>query len=206
MYFLFMREPIMECATEVDMSVSQAIQTRCSVRSYRNENPDRETVQVLLDAAVRAPTAMHEEPWAFLVIQDRHLLKTISDRAKPLFAEQIRRSGSERSSRSFDHYASPDFNIFYDAGTLIVIWDKPIGLFNEADCWLAAENLILAACAKGLGTCVIGSALEALNLPETKSELGVADDYSAIAPIIVGYPAGETPASSRRKPLVLAWR
>lgn len=195
----------MECTTEIDTSVSQTIQTRCSVRSYRDGSVDRETVQELLDAAVRAPTAMHEEPWAFLIVQDRCLLKTLSDRAKPLFAEQLRKSGSERPGHSFDHLTSPDFNIFYEAGTLIVICAKPGGPFAEADCWLAAENLILAACAKGLGTCVIGSALEALNLPETKAELGVADDYSAIAPIIVGYPAGETPTSSRREPLVLAW-
>lgn len=45
-----------------------------------------------------------------------------------------------------------------------------------ADCWLAAENLMLSACALGLGTCCIGSAIPALNSPEAKSELGISAD------------------------------
>ncbi|MDD5249844.1 MAG: nitroreductase family protein [Rhodocyclaceae bacterium] len=190
----------------MNMTVSQAIQARRSVRSYRDGELDRPTIQSLLDAAVRAPTAVHEEPWAFVVVQDRQTLRRLSDRAKPLFAEEMRHAGVVRAGHSFDVFSSPEFNVFYDAGTLIVICAKPVGPFVAADCWLAAENLMLAACAMGLGTCVIGSAVAALNIPETKTELGIPADYAAVAPLIVGYPRGETPASSRREPVVLAWR
>jgi len=38
---------------------------------------DRETITYLLDAAVHAPTAVHEEPWSFVIIQDTQLLKTL---------------------------------------------------------------------------------------------------------------------------------
>jgi hypothetical protein len=44
-----------------------------------------------------------------------------------------------------------------------------------ADCWLAPENLMLAACAKGLGACVIGLAVSALSTPEWKAELKIPD-------------------------------
>jgi nitroreductase len=100
----------------------------------------------------------------------------------------------------------PNFHIFYDAGTLVVIWGKPMGPFVTADCWLAAENLMLAACAKGLGTCVIGFAVGALNLPEWKARLGVPANWSAIAPIIVGVPAGPTPPVPRKEPEIASWR
>lgn len=87
-------------------------------------------------------------------------------------------------------FANPEFCVFYDAGTLIVICAKPMGPFAVADCWLAAENLMLAACAMGLGTCCIGSAVPALNTVDAKAELGIPLDVTAVAPIIVGVPSG----------------
>jgi len=183
----------------------EAILARRSVRAYAPNELDRYTVQTLLEAAVRAPTAMHEEPWAFVVVQNRQVLKQLSDRAKPLFIERLHRS-HPTGGHAIDTFANPDFNIFHDAGTLIVICAKPSGPFVEADCWLAAENLMLAACAIGLGSCVIGSSVAALNLPEVKAELGIPAEFNAVAPIIVGVPSGETAATSRKEPLILAWK
>jgi nitroreductase len=60
---------------------------------------------------------------------------------------RLRRSGSREP-------------VFYDA--LIVIGARRRGPVVVADCWLAAENLMLAVCALGPGTCCIGSAVPAL--------------------------------------------
>ncbi len=188
------------------MSVMDAIYERRSVRSYVPERLDRDTIRALLAAAVRAPTAVHEEPWAFAVVQDAGALKRLSDRAKPLFLEEVHRAHLDRGGHALDIFASPEFNIFYNAGTLIVICARPMGPFIIADCWLAAENLMLAACSMGLGTCVIGSAVPALNTTEIKSELGIPAALTAIAPIIVGVPSGETPRTARKEPEVLYWR
>src|SRR5665647_2504210 len=140
-------------------NVFEAILARRSVRTYAPDALDRNTVRTLLEAAVRAPTAMHEEPWAFVVMQDHALLQRLSDLAKPLFVEEMRHRNSQGASHSFDHFTKPDFNIFHGADTLIIICAKPMGPFVAADCWLAAENLMLAATAIGLGSCVIGSAV-----------------------------------------------
>jgi nitroreductase len=187
------------------MTVFEAILARRSVRAYAPQPLDRGAVQTLLEAAVRAPTAMHEEPWAFAVVQDKQALKKISDRAKPIFVEEARPRRARGGGHSFEIFSRPDFNIFYDAGALIVICAKPLGQFTAADCWLAAENLMLAACSMGLGTCVIGSALAALNLPDVKSELGIPAEFSAVAPITIGVPRDETAASSRKEPRILSW-
>jgi nitroreductase len=104
-----------------------------------------------------------------------------------------------------ERFASPDFCVFYDASTLIVICAKPLGPFVVADCWLAVENLMLAACALGLGTCCVGSAVPALNSPDTKSELGLPSDVEAIAPIIVGVPSEPSAEVSRKDPNLLSW-
>jgi len=184
----------------------EAILARHSVRTYTPDVLDRNTVQTLLEAAVRAPTAMHEEPWAFVVVQDHALLQRLSDLAKPLFVEEVRHRNAQGANHSFDHFTRPDFNIFHGADTLIIICAKPTSQFVAADCWLAAENLMLTASAIGLGSCVIGSAVAALNIHKVKTELGIPDEYSAIAPIIVGVPSGEAPSTSRKEPLILSWK
>jgi nitroreductase len=184
----------------------EAILARRSVRSYRPGQLDRNTIQTLLEAAVRAPTAMHEEPWAFVVVQDHALLQRLSDQAKPIFLEEVRHRNSHGVSHSFDHFTRPDFNIFHGADTLIIICAKPSSQFVTADCWLAAENLMLAASAIGLGTCIIGSAVAVLNIHKVKAELGIPDEYTAIAPVVVGVPSGETQATSRKEPKILFWK
>lgn len=187
-------------------SILKAIYARHSVRAYVPTTLDHATIQALLDAAVHAPTAMHVEPWAFVVVQDNALLQRLSDLAKPLFVEEVRHRNAHGASHSFDHFTRADFNIFYGANALIIICAKPSGPFVAADCWLAAENLMLAANAIGLGSCVIGSAVAALNIHKVKVELGIPDEYSAIAPIVVGVPSVDAQATSRKEPLILSWK
>lgn len=192
-------------------SFVEVLYGRRSVRAYTEETIDESTIRTLLDAAVHAPTAMHEEPWEFVVVQDRALLRRLSDRAKQLASNDAAQHGRllKPPGAAGDGFASPlanpEFNIFYDAGTLIVISGKPISRFVEADCWLAAENLMLAARAKGLGTCCIGFALAELNTAASKTELRIPADRSVFAAIIVGAPAHEPPLIPRKAPVALNW-
>lgn len=50
------------------------IYNRRSVRDYLPQKIDQAIIHTLLNAAVQAPTAMHEEPWSFVVIQNKGLL------------------------------------------------------------------------------------------------------------------------------------
>lgn len=142
------------------------------------------------------------------------MLKRISDRAKGSWISDAAHhrdlhlggDGALAVAAAFaDRFASPDFNVFYDAGTLIAIGARPLGPFVTADCWLAAENLMLAACALGLGTCCIGSAVPTLNSPDTKSELGIAPEIQIVAPIIVGIPREAAVEAARKEPAIAAW-
>lgn len=202
-----------ENVQERPLTALDVIFTRRSVRAYAPQTVDAPTVRSLLDAAVQAPTAMHAEPWAFAVVQDRALLKRISDRAKGSWAAEVAHyrdlhpGGDPAAATAFAaRFASPDFSVFYDAGTLIAICSKTRGPFAAADCWLAAENLMIGACALGLGTCCIGSAVPVLNSAETKRELGIPADVEVIVPIIVGVarePAADVP---RKAPDIVSWK
>ena len=187
------------------------IYERRAVRAYKPDAIDERRLRALLDAAVHAPTAMHQEPWQFIVVQNRALLKRVSDQAKEIaiaaaghLGNLLKPPGAAGDGIS-SPLADPEFNIFYDAGTLVVICARPTNEFVAADCWLAAENLMLAAKADGLGTCCIGFAVQALNTSEAKSELGIPADVHAFAPIIVGVPRAETLPTPRKSPVVLNW-
>lgn len=188
---------------EVELTIFEAILARRSVRNYKAQEVDQTTIRILLEAAVRAPTAIHQEPWAFVIIQDKQLLQNLSDRAKPLFLTELVQKSSEPSEHMLDTFKSPDFNIFYNAGTLILICGKKAAPSFTADCWLAAENLMLAACAMGLGTCVIGSALKAFDISEVKKQLNIPDEFSVVAPVILGYPDEQITPTLRKNPLIL---
>jgi nitroreductase len=194
------------------LSALDAIFMRRSIRTYAPGALSEETVRSLLDAAVQAPTAMHVEPWAFVIVQDPATLKRLSDRAKGSWADEVEKfralhlAADTTVERTFaERFASPDFCLFYDASTLIVICARSLGPFVTADCWLAAENLMLAACALGLGTCCIGSAVPMLNGTQTKSELGIPDDVEAVVPIIVGVSHGSVSPVQRKDPQILHW-
>jgi nitroreductase len=198
---------------ERPLSALEIIFARRSVRSYAPQRVDEPVIRRLLDAAVQAPTALHAEPWAFVIIQNRETLKRYSDRAKTSWVHEAADHASlhvprdeTATSRFGERIADPEFSVFYNAGTLIVIYAKAIGPFAMADCWLAAENLMLAACAMGLGTCCIGSAVGAFNSLEAKAEFGIPSEMVAVAPIVVGVASGSLPdAPPRREPDIRSW-
>ncbi len=174
-------------------TVFEAILARRSVRSFTSREVDKVTIDTLLEAAVRAPTNLHEEPWAFAIVQDRTLLDHLSERARSIEGDAVRRE-----------FGEPGASLFHDAGTLILICCQPT-VFRSADCWLAAENLLLAACAIGLGTCIVGSSLGILNVPESKAMLGIPETFSVTVPIIIGFPEHQSTPTGRKRPLVLSW-
>ena len=188
---------------KAEITFFEVILGRRSVRNYQAKRVGKISISSLLEAAVRAPTAMHQEPWAFVIINDKKTLKSLSDLAKPLIIAKAKLNPTELNQNMKELFDNPDFNIFYDAGTLIIICGKTDSPFYSADCWLAAENMMLAACAMGLGSCVVKNALPALNLNDVKAQLKISDKYTAVAPIIIGYPNQENTATTRNAPVIL---
>jgi len=137
------------------MDLKDAIYARRAVRAYKLDPIDEATIRAIIDAAIQAPSAVNEQPWSFTVVRDKALLACVSDAAR---AHMLATTPVGLLSHHFKYILSdPKFNIFYDAPVLIVIASKTEGPWATIDCALAAQNLILAARAAGLGTCSIGS-------------------------------------------------
>lgn len=186
------------------MELMEAIEMRRSIRSYKPDEVSHDQLRQLLHAAVQAPSGMNAQPWAFGVITDQMLLRSFSDRVKAYLLGKV--DEWPWLERYKDHFENPDYNVFYYAPALIVIYAREQTPIAQIDCTLAAENVMLAAAGMGLGTCWIGFATDLLNMPGTRQELGVPEEFLAIAPIIVGYPDGPPPDRVKNPPEVVYWK
>lgn len=196
----------LELIRRYKIDVIDAIHDRRAVRSFLPQKVDSAILNQLLDTAVHAPSALHEESRGFVVIQTKSLLDRISKSAKLLTMKEKKKNIDLQEEHVLQVVQQKEFNIFYNARTLIVIYSTFKGKFVSADCWLAAENLMLAALTFGLASCVIGFAVPALNLPEWKKELGIPGKMTAVVPVILGYPSGQTLPTSHKPPLILKWK
>jgi nitroreductase len=186
------------------MDLVDAIFGRRSVRDFTDEPIGEGTVRTLIQAAIQAPSAMNCQPWAFIVIQDKGLLKKFSDRAKWLCAQAFKTEPSTETLQQM--LDDPSFNIFYHSGTLIVICAKPTGQHPDWDCCLAAQNLMLIAHDMGLGTCPIGLAWPLFEQADVKRELNIPPNHTAVMPVVVGHPRTKPTPIERKPPDIRCWK
>ena len=183
------------------VAVLDVIRNRRSVRDYTPEPVRRDILQQLIETACLAPSAMNEQPWHFTIVTDRGLMDRIASDGKAyMLFSGARREGHSGFAASL--LRDDAFHIFYHAPALAVISAPSQAHWAVEDCALAAQNLMLAAYAIGLGTCWIGFAQAWLQSAEGKRSIGLPDGLLPIAPIIVGHPARIAPTAPRRAPTV----
>jgi nitroreductase len=187
------------------MELTEAIYQRRAVRHFTDQAVPKEMLLALLRAAVQAPSALNQQPWAFAVIRGRERLERYSERAKHHMLATLPQSLALH--RRSDALTAPHANVFHHANTLVTIYAKPprYDYHPTEDCCLAAQNLMLAAHGLGLGSCPVGFVRPWLNLDDIKYELGIPVNYTAVMPIVLGWPATPTSAPSRGDPEIICW-
>lgn len=61
------------------MNVFEAICSRRSIRKWRNEVPREEAIRKCIEAALFAPSAHNSQPWKYLIVRNRDLIKKLSE-------------------------------------------------------------------------------------------------------------------------------
>jgi nitroreductase len=103
---------------------------RRSIRKYKSDKVPENLIKSLLQAAMSAPSATNQQPWHFVIIEDRTVLTELS-----------------KIHRGFTNLEAAPLAILVcgepEAAKLEFYW--------EQDCSAATQNILLAATALGLG-------------------------------------------------------
>jgi len=149
-----------------------------------------------------APSSGNLQPWRFIIINDRALIKRLSDESKRNQVSYIERNPDAPERKYEDTLRNKHFNVFYNAPCLIYILGlKEIGS-AQIDCALAASYLMFSAAARGLGTCWVALGKH-IQDPGLLGEIGIPEDCKIVAPIIVGYPKSIPDVPERMEPQIL---
>ena len=185
------------------MELLKAIYQRRATRHFSDAEVKGNVVLDLIRAAAQAPSALNLQPWAFAIFHGRERLINYSTRAKTHLIATAHPSFGLDSR--IDQYVDSKVNIFHDADTLIVVCAKPSRFTPAEDCFLAGENLMLAAHDLGLGTCPIGFARPWFNEPAVKAELKIPPHYTPVLPIVVGHSSTPPPSVPKNDAEIACW-
>jgi nitroreductase len=172
------------------MQTLEVINSRKSIRRYQETPVEKETIEKLLEAAIRAPSAANRQCWRFVAVTDKEII-----------------AGLTKFNMAFNAWLK-------DAPAVIVVCadpeestdlnDLPYFMWDSA---LAMHNLVLAATDMGLGTCYLAAYKE----DKVKELLGIPENIRVVCMTPLGYPTekrsvGEkltkiVTGSSKRKPL-----
>lgn len=138
------------------MDIMTAIKGRRSVRKFTADPVDKDTLMKLLEAAVWAPSGSNRQSWRFVVVTDSAILKKIKmvspgllgDPPAVIVIAQDMAAARQKGAR------------------------KGLESITKMDSAMAAQNIMLAGCEMGLGTCVIasfhpGAVAKVLGMPES---------------------------------------
>jgi len=158
------------------MDAMAAILTRRSVRSYSSRTVEGDQVTTLLKAAMAAPSAGNQQPWQFVIIDDRSVLDAIPE---------------------YHEYSA----MLKQAPVAVAICgdlrlETIKGMWVQ-DCSAATQNLLLAAHATGLGAVWLGIYPHEERVERTKDLLGLPDEVIPLAIVAVGHPAETPPPADR---------
>jgi nitroreductase len=174
------------------MDVIDAIHSRRSIRSYQSTPVDRDLIEsVIWDAAQAPPPFSGQVPWTFNVIEGVERIAALGARAM----DHARATRPNSASRPW--LDRPGFQIFWNAPVLILVSGE------LEDCCRAAQNLMLSAHARGLGTCWVGSPLLWLRTEKVKAELQVPPQLTPNVAMCLGYANAVPPTSERDRPPVI---
>ncbi|HSD59176.1 MAG TPA: nitroreductase family protein [Methanotrichaceae archaeon] len=196
----------LDISAKLQNEVLKTIYQRRSVRNFCPDAVPDDAIKEIIRAGTFAPSAMNTQPWRFVVIRNREMIKKLSDKAKELWVEQSKNMQSLDLQRLADMVSRPNFNLFYNAPLLIMIFADTSGFTPQVDCSLAAENMMLAAWSLGLGSCYIGLAQPLERVTSMMKELGVSEKQRLVASLIFGFPVGGVlKAPERNRDVILKW-
>lgn len=148
----------------------EAIFTRRSVRSFKNQRIEDEKVDKMLRAAMQAPSAYNQQAWEFIVVRNKETLQRLST-----------------SNQYAGSLADADVGIIILGNTermaLQLMWEQDLGA--------CTQNLLLQATALGLGAVWYGTTPYKDRMEFIQKEFDLTENFLPYCMIGIGYPKNE---------------
>jgi len=158
------------------LEIFESIKSRRSIRRYREQEIPDDTLQTLVEAAHWAPSAGNINPRIFLSVKESNTVEAIKSLSPGMFGKP--------------------------AAVLVLCGDQAKAkekassngyIYSIMDVAMAAQNLLLAAHALGLGACVIRS----FHAKAIGTLIGLPENIVPELLIALGYPEGDQPRGIR---------
>lgn len=182
------------------------IYERRAVRKYKNVPIATDFIDIILDAARMAPSAMNRQPWKFYVLRNEKQIKKYAKEIAEIAIKEIKHHGimeivkmtlSSFHLSTMINFLKGSDHIFYGAPVVILITSPAADEWSTLDVGMCAQNIMLAAKSLGLDTCPVGFAKF---ITQTKDyyQLNIPDSEQVHLAIVAGY-GDETPTMHERK-------
>ena len=148
------------------------IHNRKSVRNFTGASITQDDIEILLKAAMAAPSAVNCQPWEFIVVTDRKTLDALGD-------------------------ALPYAKMIFKAGAAIIVCGVPAKAHRQMDEYavidssLASQNILLAAEAIGLGAIWTAAYPYPDRMNSVTTILHIPANIIPLNVIPIGHPTGE---------------
>jgi nitroreductase len=157
----------------------EAIHTRRSIRRYEDRAVPAELVEQLLAAAMAAPSARNGQPWRFIVIDDRSILRAIAE---------MNPNAAMAAAAPLGILVCGDLDLEGSPGYWVI------------DCAAATQNMLLAAHALGLGAVWTGVWPRDARVEGMRQLFDLPPHVVPHSLVVVGFPAEEPPPQDRYRP------
>lgn len=153
------------------MDTIQAIMTRVSTRQYSDQDISDQDLQTILEAGMSGPSCVNARDWSFIVVRDSETLNKMADAngrpAEPLRSAKLGILICGDLERAF--HGAPDYWV--------------------VDGSIAAQNMILAATALGIGSVWLGTWPQMNRVEKQAALFGLPETQVPHSIIAFGYPA-----------------
>lgn len=214
-----------------EVGLARLMASRRSCRIFDEHQPlSREILEDLVSFARMAPSASNNQMWTFTLLPDRLSVVRLVDEVAAAFdainamatnplarlamkllgkkdLENWRANYMESMVNRLNQWRDDGWDrFFYHAPAAMVIACKNEANMPVADCNLAAQNVMLAAHAMGLGSCYIGYAVNALGRrAEARRAIGLPEGETAHVVLALGKCKEKFQRQAGRLPTEVRW-
>jgi nitroreductase len=207
-------------------SLVRLMRSRRSCRNFTDQLVNRAMLEDLVRIGTTAPSGTNSQGWTFTILDQREAVISFGSHvaaffrklnnlaANPLLRLASRLFARDRLGSYYRKYYQTIAQglhewqeegrdrLFHGATAVMLIGGRDDAGCPAEDALLATQNILLAAHAMGLGTCLIGFAVEAIRHdPALKGRLAIPAGESIFSVIALGHPAEKYQQVCGRKPV-----